>query len=119
MKHPSNFKSRKSWEDSIWREILQKINRLKSPEKINEFLSALLTPYEKELILRRITAISLIKRGETYRRIGEILWLSPRTISSIKSNLEKDKNFEGRRKFDEKNKRRSKSGKRDKQERPK
>jgi len=87
MKELEEFKSRKEWEQYIWKEILEKLAGAKSKKEISAILSRLLSSYEKKMMIRRFIAMRLIRSGRTYREIGEILWVSPTTISAIKKNL--------------------------------
>jgi len=73
--------------ETLWDEFLTKLSALKSKEEIKSVLEKLISQDEKTMMLRRLTAVALIKSGKSYREIGEILWLSPNTISTIKKNL--------------------------------
>ncbi len=77
------FKSRKEWSDAVWHKLLKDI---KNPS-LSVALDSLLGAYEKQIIVNRLAALSLIKDGKTYKQIGEELWLSPTTISSLKKTL--------------------------------
>jgi len=83
IKNLSEFSSRKEWENYLWKEFLKRVN----DKKLELFLNNLLTNQEKRNIIRRLATISLFKKGMNYRQIGEILWLSPNTISSIKKSI--------------------------------
>lgn len=87
MKNIDEFKSRKEWEVYLWEIILKNIGKSKSEEKLRNFLNNLLSETERKNIVRRLTVISLLRQGKTYREIGEILWISPGTISAIKKSL--------------------------------
>ena len=87
MKGLEEFKSRKEWEEYIWKEILEKLAGAKSKKEISAVLNRLLSNYEKRMMIRRFISMGLIRSGKTYREIGEILWVSPTTISAIKKNL--------------------------------
>lgn len=78
------FKSRKEWADFVWQRLLKDI---KNPV-LGAALDSLLSSYEKNMIINRFAAVSLIKEGRTYRQIGEELWLSSTTIRSLKRALE-------------------------------
>ena len=83
IKNLSEFSSRKEWENYLWKEFL----RIANNKKLELFLNNLLTNQEKRNIIRRLATMSLFKKGMNYRQIGEILWLSPNTISSIKKSI--------------------------------
>lgn len=97
MKEISKFKSRKEWEDYIWLKIINDLKELKSEKEIDGFLRNLLGFGERKMIIKRAVAISLIKQGKKYRDMGEILWISPSTISSIKKNIKNRAGYQGRR----------------------
>ena len=73
----SRFSSRKQWEEACWELI----------SKSKKFLDIITTPYERRNIVLRAAVIDYINSGKKYRQIGEELWLSPQTISSIKRSL--------------------------------
>src|SRR3990170_3424262 len=73
MKKPEQFNSRKEWESFIWDKAIDGLAKAGSKTNVNEILNELLGEYEKKLMLRRLTAILLIKDGLSYSQIGEIL----------------------------------------------
>src|SRR3989344_6778020 len=79
-----NFKSRKEWSDYVWRRLLKDI---KNPA-LSAALDSLLSSYEKNIIINRFAAVTLIKDGQSYREIGRELWLSSNTVRSLKKVLE-------------------------------
>jgi uncharacterized protein YerC len=74
------YPSRKEWENTCWRKIL----------KSRDFFGLLFTPYERHNFVMRAAVISRINAGKKYRQIGEELWLSSQTISSIKKAINKN-----------------------------
>ena len=92
MRQSAEFKSRKEWELALWEDFLERIERANLQQKIKPLFNSVLSQNEKRLIIRRLAAVSLIRKGKSYKEIGEILWLSPNTISSIKKGL-KSGNF--------------------------
>lgn len=78
------FKSRKEWAAAVWQTFLKDVKN----SDLGIVLDSLLSPYEKSIIVNRLAATSLIKKGKTYRQIGEQLWLSSTTIRSLKRGLE-------------------------------
>lgn len=90
MKEIDEFKSREEWEEYLWKEFLENIEKASSKIKIADFLNNLLSDDEKKDLVRRWTTIILLKQKMTYREIGEILWISPSTISAIKKNIKND-----------------------------
>ena len=87
MKNLSEFKSRKEWEEFAWSSFLKKLLIINQEKQLKELLESVLSAKEKKLIINRLIAAALINKGKTYREIGEILWLSPNTISAIKKGL--------------------------------
>jgi uncharacterized protein YerC len=90
MRNLKEFNSRKAWVDSIWSKILADIKNPQSAQMLNALISA----HEKERIVNRLVALTLIKQGKSYKKIGEELWLSPTTIRSLKRLVENNFNKE-------------------------
>jgi len=97
MKSIDKFKSRKDWEGYLWETVLENIARLNTERELKSFLNSLLSEAEKKNISRRLIVFSLLKQGKTYREIGEILWISPGTISAIKKSLINKENYRSKR----------------------
>lgn len=95
MKNLDEFKSRKEWEEFVWLEFLQNLNKTKSIQQFKEILESVLSEKEKRLIIKRIIAAFLISQGRSYREMGDILWLSHNTISAIKKGLLKKSAYRG------------------------
>lgn len=70
----------------VWDELLDKLSNTKSKKELKRALESLVSEYEKRTILRRLAVNALVQRGKSYKKIGEILWISPQTISAIKKN---------------------------------
>lgn len=70
----SDHSSRAAWEASCWEKIT------KDPTLLNLFT----THSERHDIVMRVAALDRLLAGKSYREIGDELWLSPQTISSIK-----------------------------------
>ncbi len=83
----NEFSSRKEWEEFVWQKLIEEIAKIQSKEKVRVFLESLISEAEKNFIIKRLIAMSLIKKGKKYREIGEILWISPNTISAIKKSI--------------------------------
>lgn len=84
---PNKFKSRKEWERYVWDELLRKLSEAHSSREMKQMFEALITVHEKRHIIHRASAISLLKKGMSYRDIGSALWLSPVTISAIRKSM--------------------------------
>jgi uncharacterized protein YerC len=74
-------------EKLIWQKLLEEFSATKSPKEAEQLLNILMTAQERETIARRLGVISLIKKGFSYKRISEKLWVSPVTISTIKKSI--------------------------------
>lgn len=74
------------WQGQLWEKLVGKISAAKSREETKKIMESLVSDYEKKVILRRLAVIALVRSGKSYREIGEILWTSPQTISTIKKN---------------------------------
>ena len=83
----NKFNSRKEWEDYVWLVLIKEIVKSNSIKKLEKMLGMLLTGHEKKQMIKRASAISLLKQGKSYSEIGEVLWLSPTTISAIRKSL--------------------------------
>ncbi len=90
MEEIAKFQSRKEWENFVWQKLLENIRGIKSKKDLGEFLDSLMSEDERKMVIKRLLAISLLKQGKTYKEIGEILWLSPNTISAIKKSIGSD-----------------------------
>jgi len=87
IKTPHNFKSRKEWENFLWNYLVERLSKSKSGQELSDDLNALISDYERSLLLKRITTALLLTEGKSYTEIGELLWISPSTISAIKKNF--------------------------------
>lgn len=83
----NKFRSREEWEQHIWKKIEEKLSGADSTGEVGDILNLLLTAHEKRQIIKRVSAISLLGQGKSYGEIGELLWLSPQTISAIRKSM--------------------------------
>lgn len=97
MKLLKDFSSRKEWEEFLWEEVLGFILESKDKSGLKQKLESLFSKHERSLALRRLTAILLLKEGLSYRKIGEILWVAPATISTIKKSFSGKSGYLGRK----------------------
>ncbi|MBI4084971.1 MAG: hypothetical protein HY432_00475 [Candidatus Liptonbacteria bacterium] len=91
-----NYSSRKEWEIVCWNEIL----------KSEKLLRAIVTPNERNNLVKRAAALERLSAGESYTEVGKELLLSPQTISAIKKILKETgyKSYRERSKTDRKKK---------------
>lgn len=71
------YPSRKEWEKACWQKLLHS----------KRWLNRIVTPYERRNLILRATAVHRLHRGTSYKDIGNELWLSPQTISTIKKSI--------------------------------
>jgi uncharacterized protein YerC len=75
------------WAERVWDEFLEKIVKSRTKTEAKKLLGKIISEYEKEDIIRRLAILALIRQGYSYKKIGEILWVSPQTISGIKKSI--------------------------------
>lgn len=80
-------KDAEKWMDELWAEITNELAKKSNAKEINNILENLISQYEKRMILKRLGVAALSRLGMSYKKIGEVLWISPNTISTIKKNL--------------------------------
>ena len=83
----NKFKSRKDWESRMWSKLIEGFTKINSPQEMEKSLNLLLTTHEKTQMIKRASAISLLKQGKSYSEIGKMLWLSPTTINAIRKSI--------------------------------
>ena len=83
----SQFKSREEWEICVWEKLTADFAKVDSGERMRKLLTTLVTSHEKKNIINRAATLSLLKQRKSYREIGELLWLSPQTISAIRKSM--------------------------------
>lgn len=60
---------------------------LKTKNELNNFLDDFLSPIEKTVLAKRLAIAVLIAKGNDYRSIGEILKVTPNTISKMSLHM--------------------------------
>ncbi len=75
------------WSEQLWDKLVNEISKVGEEKEIKRILEKLISEDEKKMILKRLAVVALIRAGKSYREIGEILWLSPNTVSTIKKNI--------------------------------
>lgn len=94
------IRTAKDLEKLIWDKVLEEFSKAKSTKEIDGLLNNLLTSQERENIARRLAVFSLIRKGQSYRKISEKLWVSPVTISVIKKTIFGNRGYHSRSEFD-------------------
>ena len=79
-------KSADKWMEDLWEKLADKIAKTESPKEVRNILENLVSKDEKKMILRRLAILALVTAGKSYQEIGEILWTSSQTISTLKKN---------------------------------
>lgn len=93
-------KEAEKWQEELWEKLVDKISATSSRTETKKILENLLSNYEKRTVLRRLAVKALVQSGKTYQEIGEILWMSPQTISTTKKNiLSKQDNYKSYKHF--------------------
>ncbi len=91
----------------MWGAICCHLAAFKSTKTLEKALGKLLSVDEKQAIINRVAVLALVKSGKNYSEIGELLWVSPVTISIIKKNFwDKSSHYKSRRAFPAKEKKR-------------
>ena len=104
-----NEKHRTKWGEAIWSAICNHMTDSKSTT-LEKALGKLLSTDEKQIIINRVAILALVRAGKSYSEIGELLWVSPVTISTVKKNFwDKSDHYKSRRAFPAKEKRWSNS----------
>jgi uncharacterized protein YerC len=70
-------------EKKIYELLVDVLVKLKSKKELNDFLDDFLSPVEKIILAKRLAIAVLIAKGNNYQSIGEILRVTPGTISKI------------------------------------
>lgn len=80
-------KSAEEWQETLWDKLVEELLKLRTKKDFKNVIENLLSKYEMQFMLRRLATVALIKRRMSYKEIGEVLWISPSTISAIKKNI--------------------------------
>lgn len=72
-----------------WNKFLTEIGKVNSPETVNIKMRDFLTPSEIIMLEKRLAIPILLDKKLSYKTIGQILDVSPTTISFVKHNLTK------------------------------
>lgn len=74
----------KKLEEKVWQGFLDKLKQSISSKNTGEVLETLLSSYGKKELVRRLTIVSFLGKGKTYREISQILGVSHQTIRAVK-----------------------------------
>ena len=80
-------KHRTEWQDFLWTRFLEKFSWIKSGDQKRNAIEALFSNYEKQLIIKRLAAMILLREGKGSKEISDLLWLSWSTISALKKTF--------------------------------
>lgn len=83
----------------MWQKFIEILEKKRGRNYLNKFLNNFFSEHEKKAVIKRLAAIALIRQGKTYKEIGEILWLAPNTISSIRKSLRNSQCYKSYRWF--------------------
>lgn len=84
--HLKNFKTRHDWLEAVWLDLISYIQK-SSVEDINALLRHIITPHEKQILLRRAIAVDRFSTGTHYRSVAEETWLSNQALYAIRRGL--------------------------------
>lgn len=87
MRRAKNKNLDKIIEKEIYADLLRYFKRVNSHEDLDLFFNKLITLAEKNMILRRLAAMKLIKQGKKYRQIRKIYDISNDVISKASETL--------------------------------
>lgn len=76
-----------------WDSFVRRIARAATRGEVERALAIFLTSNERAKIAARGAAIQLLQEGKSYRKIGDMLWLSPAIISALKKSLREGKGY--------------------------
>jgi len=80
-------KHRTEWQDFLWGRFLEKFSGIKSKNQQRTAIDMLFSNYEKQLIIKRLAALILLREGRGSKEISDLLWLSWSTISALKKTF--------------------------------
>jgi|GEM_PF-2508344 len=80
----------KEWSASVWGKFKARLQAA-SDQDADRLLALLFTNEEKGLIIRRLTAMTMLRDNQTYREIRDVLGLSYNTIRALQSGLHNGK----------------------------
>lgn len=78
-----------SLEKAFWAPFIAEIKNGKTAKEMKKILEKHLTPNERLVFEKRLGVAHLIRRGSTYKKIREIMDVTDRTISFVKSGFPK------------------------------
>lgn len=84
-KRPLNPEVRRQILDTV----IQGLSKIVDEGDMAKLINDLLTPSEKIMLGKRLTAAILLERGYSYGQIGELLKLTNATINTIRRELDK------------------------------
>lgn len=85
-KNKREIESISEWEEYLWQRLLQQLFEINSKAELNNFLSSILSNYERKMIVKRLNILLMLKENQLYREIGRRLWVSPNTIGSVRKS---------------------------------
>jgi len=79
------------FKNEIWKKFVANFKSLNSQKKVLSVLAIFLTPYELNILEKRLAVLNLLRKGLTYNKICEIADVHRSTISFIKKGFIKTK----------------------------
>lgn len=79
----------KKFKKIIWDKFFREIKNIKTEDNLIELLDKFFTDNEKIMLEKRLATLYLLEIGESYKKIGEKIDITPKTISFIKRGFKK------------------------------
>jgi len=80
-----------NFKNSVWKDFLGKIRKIKSQRDLQKIIDKIFTPTERIIIEKRLAIFYLLNQGLSYRKIGNILDAPCSTVSFVKNNFTRKK----------------------------
>lgn len=79
----------KDWEEKLWPKFLDCIEQSRTSNEMARLVQAFLGDLGRDHVLRRFTAILMLRDNRTYREVRDALGLSYNTIRALRNGLQK------------------------------
>lgn len=96
--------------NSVWRNFMKELKSVKTENVLEKIINQVFTPTERTMIEKRLAIIFLVRKKLSYRKIGELIDVTPNTISFVKRGfIKKERKPRQYSSFESTKKRRSNS----------
>jgi uncharacterized protein YerC len=83
MKRATGKNLPKDWEEKLWPRFIECVAKSKDDKESARFVRVLLGEIGRDHVVRRFTAVLMLRDGQTYREIRDALGLSYNTIRAL------------------------------------